>query len=626
MEQWSNLWIENLNAWMQNPFVPEEYKTTEAFASSLGVKPSVFPATFGQEPLTDAQIQNLTPELQQYFREAFSSPLAFGTAGLRGKMGLGLNRMNQYTVATATQGVARWLLAIHSKSRLQEHGVVIGYDTRHHSQAFAQRAASVLAANGIRVHLFQDYCQTPMLAFSIRPLQALAGIMITASHNPKEYNGYKLYGSDGIQIGQQEADVIAEAISLEYLADSYDEAVEQEWILPVGDEMQAAYIQQALQALPDCQSRKAAHAALKIAYTPVHGTGAKLVLPLLRQAGFEQICCVEAQLEPDGSFPTAPAPNPEFAPARALLQDLAEEQEVDLALATDPDADRLSILIPDEAGKLHNLNGNQLGGLLVSIWLELLEQTNTLPKRPALVKSIVTDDFGAKIAEAAGVHTEEALTGFKDICGWIRTFEQNNSYEYVMGYEESIGYALGQAVLDKDGCFAALVLAVAASAEREKGSSLWHRLQELYRNFGYCAARPLNRVREGSEGLELMRYTMKRYRMAAPLEIGGVALEFYEDFLSQKRFTLRRQGKTRQQELLGELDLRPSDVLRYHFADGSWYALRPSGTEPKLKVYIYAPHTDPAHAEARAIQMETTITKLLDQLEEDFHTRVLHAL
>lgn len=627
MEHWSNLWIENLNTWITNPFVPQEYKTPDALSHSLGLDPNSLPETFWELPLTAERLmQTLSPETQMLCMEAYSSPLSFGTAGLRGKMGLGLHRMNEYTVAVATQGVATWLQQNHSHTALKEQGVVIGFDTRQHSDSFARIAACVLAANQIRVHLFESYCQTPMLAYSIRPLQALAGIMITASHNPKEYNGYKLYGADGIQIGQNEADAIASAITSEYAADTYENCMAQDWIQLVGSDLQESYIQQALQAIPDLESRKTVHNGLKIAYTPVHGTGAKLVLPLLERAGFEQIICVQEQLEPDGSFPTAPAPNPEFADARALLQELAEKEEADLALATDPDADRLAILIPDEAGKFHALNGNQLGGLLVSIWLELLQEQGSLPEHPALVKSIVTDDFGAKIAAASGVHTEEALTGFKDICGWIRTFQQEQSYEYVMGYEESIGYALGQAVLDKDGCFAALVLSVAAAAERAKGRSLWQRLQELYQSFGYCAARPMNRVREGTEGVELMRYTMKRYRLLAPVEIDGVALESYEDFLSQKRFSVEKHGETRVQRFLEPIKLRPSDVLRYHFADGSWYALRPSGTEPKLKVYIYAPHADPAHAETRAIQMETCIQKLLDQLEEAFHNRVLHAL
>lgn len=613
MEKWSQNWRENVRTWFNCPYVPVELRDPSAFEGAAALD------------LDWTQLDETTvlPEaLETTLSEAFAGPLSFGTAGLRGRMGVGLNRMNVYTVATATQGVAAWLKDTYPARECQERGIVIGYDTRHHSKLFAQVAACVMAANGITAHLFESYCQTPLLAYAIRPLHTLAGIMVTASHNPKVYNGYKLYGEDGIQIGQTEADRIAAGIGLDYAAKDYEECLQEQSIHLVPASLEADYIEKTVHLFRPAPEPQ----AIRIAYTPVHGTGAKLVLPLLRVAGFTEVLTVEEQLQPDGDFPTAPAPNPEFTQATALLKALAEREHVDLALATDPDADRLAVLLPDEKGVFHQLTGNQIGGLLAHYWFSCLEEDQRMPERPALVKSIVTDDFGARVAAAHGVHTEETLTGFKDICGKIREFEAAKTYNYVMGYEESIGFALGKNVLDKDGCSAALALAHAAAVYRSRQTTLWAVLQELFAEHGYIASSALNLVREGTQGVELMRYVMDRYRLTCPLTLGSVALTDYDDFRSGVISRIVANGDTRVHERIGELTLRSSNVLRYRFADGSWYALRPSGTEPKLKVYIYAPGTTQALAEARVAEMQAGITAQLDALEQQFHERVVHPL
>ena len=603
--KWTDKWQENLQSWLACPFVPAELRDSASFPGN-------------EKNIVDLREikseTNWPKELRDYLSDAFAAELSFGTAGLRGKMGVGLNRMNVYTVAVASQGVAAWLRSKYSADRCSEAGVVIGYDTRHNSQLFAEVAATVFAANGVAVALFPTYCQTPMLAYAIRPLQALAGIMVTASHNPAVYNGYKLYGSDGIQVGQEEVDQITKFISTEYTAVDFEEALQEQQISYVHQTIERDYIEKTIHQL----TPPVGAGGIKIAYTAMHGTGAKIVLPLLRAGGFTNVVTVKEQIEPDGDFPTAPAPNPEFPKATVLLRELAAKEKADLALATDPDADRLAVVIPDNAGEYHQLTGNQTAAFLADYWLSFLKNNHKLPANAAIVKSIVTADLGRSIAAAFGVHLEESLTGFKDICGKIREFQANSTYEYVMGYEESIGYALGRNVLDKDGCSAAYIFAHAAASYKAQGLSLWDAWEGICRKYGYLGETTLNIVREGQIGKKFMAYVMDHFRLEAPLTLAGSKLDYFEDFLSSYRGKITYDGITRSIIKTGVINLRSSNVMRYHFADGNWYALRPSGTEPKLKVYLYASAYSQAAADAKVKVMTDEVQAVIDALEAKF--------
>lgn len=558
--------------------------------------------------------ETLSSELKASVEDAFAEALSFGTAGLRGKMGLGLNRMNIYSVATATTGIARYLLGRYGKEKCLSRGVVIGYDTRHHSKLFALVGALVFAAHDISVQIFPKFCPTPVLAYSIRPLGALAGIMVTASHNPKEYNGYKIYGEDGIQIGSEEAAGIAQEIQGDYLCISEEEAREKQLFRTVSAVIEEDYLLACLDLVRPYGNEN----ELKIVYTPVHGTGAMYVQFLLDRMGFKQVVTVKEQEQPDPDFPTCPAPNPEFEPALRLALDYAKKEKADLILATDPDADRLAACIPDEKGEYHILSGNEIGGLLCQYWFTLLKEKGALPANGALVKSIVTDTFGSKVAQSFQLHVEECLTGFKNICGKIRAFQEDNQrYQYVFGYEESIGYALHPQVFDKDGISAALVLASAEAFYRKQNLSLWQVLQDLYKQYGYHVGKTLNLVREGQKGLAFMKFIMNKYRLMFPLQSGDEHLLYREDYAQGLRGTVRLDGKTR---IVSNqrFHFETSNVLRFLFDGGSWYALRPSGTEPKLKIYMHNVSSTEEEARKKLAVLEKVVVDLLEKLEADF--------
>lgn len=608
MEHWSTSnYIENVKAWYNCPFVPLELRDVKLFPGNEELA----------LPLMEGESETWPAALRESVEDAFLAPLHFGTAGLRGKMGIGLNRMNVYTVAMATQGVANWLRDRYSAEDCRERGVVIGYDTRHHSELFARVAATVLAANHIHAHLFPSYCQTPLLAYSIRPQTALAGIMVTASHNPAIYNGYKLYGEDGIQIGAEEAEHIARAMQANYEAMVFEEGFAEQKISFLPTSIFQDYISKVIHLLKPAQRPE----QVCIAYSPMHGTGAKVVLPLLRTGGFTQVHSVASQVEPDPDFPTAPAPNPENPAVLEQLIQLATEEDADLALATDPDADRLALVLKTGEGRYRPMTGNETGLLLAHYWLHYLKDMRELPENAAIVKSIVTDNQARRMAEDLGVHTEEALTGFKDICGCIRKFEEEGSYHYVMGYEESIGYAVGDLVLDKDGCSAAYLLCHAAAEYKERGTSLWEVFCELQERCGYWASESLNLVREGRQGMELFAEIMGAYRMEAPLSLAGIPLVAFEDYQSGSLGHLGQDGSTRTRQVSGKLKLRSSNVLRYFLEDGSWYALRPSGTEPKLKAYFYATGPTEAVARAKAEAMRSEILLDIEAKEAQFKAK-----
>lgn len=656
--------LQKLSAWWLNPAIPQSLRSSQAFlnpskleeASTVGETLAKHQLLFPHLKIADLHFSepkdynqyliyseelSLTSEekekaqqdlekllqacdenaeLATQVEDAFFAPLVFGTAGLRGLMGSGLNRMNVYTLATASAGIAKWLLDTYGEEACRTRGVVMGYDTRLHSSHFALVGSLVFAAYGIHVHLYPQYCATPLLAYAIKPLTALAGLMVTASHNPKAYNGYKIYGADGIQIGSEEANAIAKRISEHYAMISFEEAVAKKLIHNVSPVIENDYLHDVLGLLRP--SKKAEE--LKIVYTAMHGTGAKYVLPLLENMGFNQVALVEEQIQPDGHFPTAPAPNPEFEKALEYTFKKCQEIDADLALATDPDADRLSLVIKSATAPrgYKMLTGNQIGSLLTYFTLCALKEKNALAKNGAMVKSIVTDHLGAEIAESFGIHAEECLTGFKNICGKIREFEEKNSYKFLFGYEESIGYAFNPNVLDKDGISAALLMASAAAFYREQGKSLEEVLNELYEKFGTHVAYTENLVREGKKGMDFMQYMMENYRKVYPEEITlseTQKAEIFrtEDFLTGQAFLLKKDGETRLSESYS-FNFERSNVLRYTFTEGLWYALRPSGTEPKLKIYFHAKGQTEVEAFEKLASLKANVMEKIESLEADF--------
>ncbi|MBP7403012.1 MAG: GNAT family N-acetyltransferase, partial [Clostridia bacterium] len=547
-------------------------------------------------------------------RERFGRPLEFGTAGLRGKMFAGTGGMNRYTVARATQA-----LALHLADSLpgRTPTVVLGHDTRRHSEDFSRIAAQVLAAHGIRILRYPDYIPTPLLAFSVLHFGCDAGVMVTASHNPPAYNGYKVYFSDGTQISEPDAAAVMAILRddartgydrLQYA--DYPEALQDGRITELGPEPEEAYLA-GVRALADRIEPDGGGAAvpLRILYTPLSGTAGRQALRLLREDGFEDVHAVEAQMMPDPDFSTMSTPNPEFRAAFARAEEEALRLGADLVIATDPDGDRFAAMVRDPADGYRHLSGNETGALLTDYVLDRLRASGRLPARPALVKTVVTDNLCAEIARAAGVRVVETLTGFKNICGAAPALEAEG-YEYVLGFEESIGYAVGTLVRDKDGLSGLLLLCRAAARLRRGGQTLLDRLESLWDTYGYYAARPLNLVREGPDGQARISAVMAAFRARAPRRIGDARLVRAEDLAAG---TVRGFAPDGTEAGPAEtLDFPRSDVLRYFFDDGSWYAVRPSGTEPKLKLYLYAVLRPGDSASARTAAGEAALDAMHD--------------
>lgn len=524
-------------------------------------------------------------------RARFATALTFGTAGLRGPMRAGTNGVNVYTIARVTQALALYLL---QKNPDRAPTVAIGHDTRRHSQDFARTAARVLAAHGIRVRRFPQYVPTPLLAFAVRHLACDAGIMITASHNPPADNGYKVYFADGVQISPQDADHVWHIMRddarcgydrLRYA--DYADAVARGQIVERTADVEDAYVAGVLAMAAHITADVppgTAGAGLDILFTPLSGTAGHLALRLLRQGGFPHVRIVEAQQAPDPDFATLSTLNPEFRAAFACAEEQALRDGADLVLATDPDGDRFAALIAKPDGSYHHLSGNQTGALLTAFVLESLRAAERLPARPALVQTIVTDRLAAAIARDAGAYVHETLTGFKYICGDIPQLTARG-YDYILGFEESIGYAIGTLVRDKDGLSAALLLCHAAAHCRRQQRTLWDMLTRLWMTYGYHAARPLNLVREGSDGQARIAAILAAFRARAPRHIGPARLVRAEDLATGYAQTYLPDGTAAAPP--EPLPFPRAEVLRFFFDDHSWYAVRPSGTEPKLKIYMY---------------------------------------
>ena len=527
--------------------------------------------------------------------ERFYTELSFGTAGLRGILGAGDNRMNVYNVRRATEGLARYLCSLPSGG---ERGVCIAYDSRRFSELFARESACVLAAHGIPVYLFSALRSVPQLSFATRYYKCKAGIVITASHNPPEYNGYKVYWSHGGQVAPQEADAIlacirgVEGFKTAYLP--YPEAQRSGAIMLIGSEVDEAYFSATLSLLlyPELDLQKGGE--LPLVYTPLHGAGYVPVTTILWRMGMTNVHVVAEQRAPDPDFPTVTAPNPEDPNAFTLAFALAEQKQADVVLATDPDSDRLGVAIRKDDGAWAILTGNQIGSILIYSLLSAYQKTGRLPQNGLVVKSLVSTRLADAICAHFGVALKEVLTGFRFISEEIARCEQTGEQTFLFGFEESYGFLAGGFARDKDAVCAAMLVAEACVACRQRGMTLYALLQEVYAQFGYFKESVKSYTLEGKAGIERIGFAMVALRQSPPDAVAGIAVSCVTDYLKPEQTGLPR-----------------ADVLRYSLENGAWIAVRPSGTEPKLKLYIGADAKDEAATDALLNKLMTNMDALL---------------
>ena len=513
--------------------------------------------------------------------DAFYTNLEFGTAGMRGLIGAGTNRINIYVVRQATEGLAR---LIESKGgNEKERGVAIAYDSRHFSPEFAFESAAVLAKHSIKSYVFESLRPTPELSFAVRHLNCFAGIMITASHNPAPFNGYKVYGEDGGQMPPHDADALTtyiRAIENPFAVEVADVEAEKAsgLIEVIGEAVDTEYLKEVKDVNINPALIEEFGKDMKIVYTPLHGTGEMLARRALAQAGFDSVQVVEAQATPDPDFSTVKSPNPENQAAFALAEELGRQVGADVLVATDPDADRVGVEVLQKDGSYLNLSGNQIGAIMAKYILEAHKNAGTLPENAALCKSIVSTDLVTKIAESYGATMFNVLTGFKFIAEKIQEFEEKHNHTYMMGFEESFGYLIKPFVRDKDAIQAVLVVAELAAYYRSRGLTLADGIEEIYKEYGYYAEKTISVTLSGVDGAEQIKAIMAKFRDNGPKEFNNTAITVVEDF--------KAQTSTATDGTVTALTTPPSDVLKYTLADGSWIAVRPSGTEPKIKFYI----------------------------------------
>ena len=511
----------------------------------------------------------------------FFAPLEFGTAGLRGTMKVGLHHMNVHVIRWATQAFANVIVA--EGQEAMDKGIVIAHDCRLNGVEFSQEAACVMAANGIKVRIFDALRPTPELSFAVRYYGTTAGLNITASHNPKEYNGYKVYWSDGAQLPPQHAEAIAaqmDAIDIftGFKTCDYAQAVKDGKIQVIGEETDEAFLKEVMAQAIDLDAVKAAADDLKIVYTPFHGCGYKLVPEALRRLGIKHLYPVPEQMVIDGKFPTVESPNPENPEGFYLAVDLAKKVGSDLIIGTDPDSDRIGTMVRDGDNYV-TITGNQMGVLLLDYIIKARKSTGTMPANPGAVSSIVSTSMARTVAEANGVHFEDTFTGFKFMAERIASWEAAGSYSYIFAFEESYGYMLGDYVRDKDAVTASMLVAEMAAHYQQKGMTLLDAINALYEQYGWFQEKTVNLVMPGLDGLQKMKALMDSLRSDPPEEIGGVEVIRLRDYLDG---SIAVKG-------LGKVDKTPfagSNVLYFELADGSSYIVRPSGTEPKIKVYL----------------------------------------
>ena len=534
--------------------------------------------------------------------DAFYTNLEFGTAGMRGLIGAGTNRINIYVVRQATEGLAR---LIESKGgNEKERGVAIAYDSRHFSPEFAFESAAVLAKHGIKSYVFESLRPTPELSFAVRHLNCFAGIMITASHNPAPFNGYKVYGEDGGQMPPHDADALTtyiRAIENPFAVEVADVEAEKAsgLIEVIGEAVDAEYLKEVKDVNINPALIEEFGKDMKIVYTPLHGTGEMLARRALAQAGFDSVQVVEAQATPDPDFSTVKSPNPESQAAFALAEELGRQVGADVLVATDPDADRVGVEVLQKDGSYLNLSGNQIGAIMAKYILEAHKNAGTLPENAALCKSIVSTDLVTKIAESYGATMFNVLTGFKFIAEKIQEFEEKHNHTYMMGFEESFGYLIKPFVRDKDAIQAVLVVAELAAYYRSRGLTLADGIEEIYKEYGYYTEKTISVTLSGVDGAEQIKAIMAKFRNNAPKEWNATTITVVEDF--------KAQTATAADGTVTNLTTPPSDVLKYTLADGSWIAVRPSGTEPKIKFYIAVVGESNEDSQAKIANIEAEI-------------------
>lgn len=552
--------------------------------------------------LPDYLRQDLENMDEKTKEDAFYTNLEFGTAGMRGLIGAGTNRINIYVVRQATEGLAR---LIESKGgNEKERGVAIAYDSRHFSPEFAFESAAVLAKHGIKSYVFESLRPTPELSFAVRHLNCFAGIMITASHNPAPFNGYKVYGEDGGQMPPHDADALTtyiRAIENPFAVEVADVEAEKAsgLIEVIGEAVDAEYLKEVKDVNINPTLIEEFGKDMKIVYTPLHGTGEMLARLALAQAGFDSVQVVEAQATADPDFSTVKSPNPESQAAFALAEELGRQVGADVLVATDPDADRVGVEVLQKDGSYLNLSGNQIGAIMAKYILEAHKNAGTLPENAALCKSIVSTDLVTKIAESYGATMFNVLTGFKFIAEKIQEFEEKHNHTYMMGFEESFGYLIKPFVRDKDAIQAVLVVAELAAYYRSRGLTLADGIEEIYKEYGYYAEKTISVTLSGVDGAEQIKAIMAKFRNNAPKEWNTTAITVVEDF--------KAQTATAADGTVTTLTTPPSDVLKYTLADGSWIAVRPSGTEPKIKFYIAVVGESNDDSQAKIANIEAEI-------------------
>ena len=552
--------------------------------------------------LPDYLRQDLENMDEKTKEDAFYTNLEFGTAGMRGLIGAGTNRINIYVVRQATEGLAR---LIESKGgNEKERGVAIAYDSRHFSPEFAFESAAVLAKHGIKSYVFESLRPTPELSFAVRHLNCFAGIMITASHNPAPFNGYKVYGEDGGQMPPHDADALTtyiRAIENPFAVEVADVEAEKAsgLIEVIGEAVDVEYLKEVKDVNINPALIEEFGKDMKIVYTPLHGTGEMLARRALAQAGFDSVQVVEAQATPDPDFSTVKSPNPESQAAFALAEELGRQVGADVLVATDPDADRVGVEVLQKDGSYLNLSGNQIGAIMAKYILEAHKNAGTLPENAALCKSIVSTDLVTKIAESYGATMFNVLTGFKFIAEKIQEFEEKHNHTYMMGFEESFGYLIKPFVRDKDAIQAVLVVAELAAYYRSRGLTLADGIEEIYKEYGYYAEKTISVTLSGVDGAEQIKAIMAKFRNNAPKEWNATAITVVEDF--------KAQTATAADGTVTNLTTPPSDVLKYTLADGSWIAVRPSGTEPKIKFYIAVVGETNEESQAKIANIEAEI-------------------
>ncbi|AUZ37863.1 phosphoglucomutase [Bacillus sp. MBGLi79] len=566
------------------------------------------------------QTEHLDPELkerltelegnEQALEDCFYKELEFGTGGMRGEIGAGTNRMNIYTVRKASAGFAAYILKQGEEAK--KRGVVIAYDSRHKSPEFAMEAAKTLATQGIQTYVFDELRPTPELSFAVRQLNAYGGIVVTASHNPPEYNGYKVYGDDGGQLPPKEADIVIEQVNaieneLTITVDEENALKEKGLIKIIGEDIDKVYTEKltSISVHPELSKE----VDVKVVFTPLHGTANKPVRRGLEALGYKNVTVVKEQELPDPNFSTVASPNPEEHAAFEYAIKLGEEQHADILIATDPDADRLGIAVKDDQGKYTVLTGNQTGALLLHYLLSEKKKQGILPDNGVVLKTIVTSEIGRAVASSFGLDTIDTLTGFKFIGEKIKEYEASGQYTFQFGYEESYGYLIGDFARDKDAIQAALLAVEVCAFYKKQGMSLYEALINLFNEYGFYREGLKSLTLKGKQGAEQIEAILASFRKNPPQKMAGKQVVTAEDYAVSKR-TLLTENKEE------AIDLPKSNVLKYFLEDGSWFCLRPSGTEPKVKFYFAVKGSSLEDSEKRLAALSKDVMKTVDEIVE----------